>query len=76
MATKTLSITEEAYDILRSIKGENESFTNAIIRLADKKSILELAGLISEEEAKSIKSAIKKRREESRGRINKIMESL
>lgn len=35
MGTKSLTITEEAYDRLRSYKREDESFTETIIRLTD-----------------------------------------
>lgn len=33
MATKSLTVTEEAYDRLREFKREDESFTEAILRL-------------------------------------------
>lgn len=33
MATKSLTITEEAYERLREYKREDESFTDAILRL-------------------------------------------
>ena len=39
MATKTLTITEDAYDFLTGIKKESESFSNLFIRLAKEKSV-------------------------------------
>ncbi|QSW98580.1 antitoxin VapB family protein [Haloterrigena alkaliphila] len=36
MATKSLTITEEAYDRLREHKREGESFTETILRLTDR----------------------------------------
>ncbi|WP_323173652.1 antitoxin VapB family protein [Natrialba sp. PRR66] len=35
MATKTLTITEEAYETLKAHKREEESFTDTIIRLTE-----------------------------------------
>ena len=38
MGTKSLTITEEAYDRLRAFKKEDESFTEAILRLTGNES--------------------------------------
>ena len=51
MATKTISITEEAYERLKTRKAKNESFTDVINRVTGKRSLLELAGILSDEEA-------------------------
>ncbi|MDD5473162.1 MAG: antitoxin VapB family protein [Candidatus Methanoperedens sp.] len=37
MSTKTISIREEVYDILKSLKRENESFSDVIGKLAKKR---------------------------------------
>ncbi len=37
MATKTISIRDEVYDILKSLKRENESFSDVIGKLAKKR---------------------------------------
>lgn len=37
MATKTISIREEVYDILKNLKRENESFSDVIGKLAKKR---------------------------------------
>lgn len=37
MATKTISIREEVYDLLKSLKRENESFSDVIGKLAKKR---------------------------------------
>lgn len=37
MATKTISIRDEVYDILKSLKRDNESFSDVIGKLAKKR---------------------------------------
>jgi len=76
MATKTISITEEAYERLRIQKGKKESFTDVINRITGKRSLLELAGILSEEEANKLENHIKERRMASRKRVDKIREML
>lgn len=53
MAHKTLTISEEAYEMLSGLKKEGESFTELIKRIAAplrKKKLSEFAGLIDDEE--------------------------
>ncbi len=54
MGSKNISISEEAYQRLASLKKPNESFTQVINRLTQKRSILELAGNLSEHDAAEI----------------------
>ena len=52
MATKTLTITEDAYDLLAEHKLENESFSQEIRRIMAKrqrKSLLDFFGILSKE---------------------------
>ena len=76
MATKTISITEEAYERLRMRKEKNESFTDVINKITGKRDIMEFAGILSDEDAEKIKKHIKKRRQASRERINRVREAL
>ncbi|MHB8587072.1 MAG: antitoxin VapB family protein [Thermoplasmatota archaeon] len=68
MATKTLSITEEAYDRLVSEKRPSESFTDVILRLTARRSLRELADLVSAKEAESLAEAIEQSRAERQAR--------
>ncbi len=69
MGTKNISISEEAYQRLAALKQPNESFTQVINRLTKKRSILELAGTLTNQEAAEIQENIKKLRQESTNRI-------
>lgn len=59
MATKSITITTDAYDLLARKKGQGESFSDVISRLARKKSILELKGVLSEEHARELETHVK-----------------
>lgn len=60
MGTKTISIKDEAYERLRKLKKENESFTDLINRITKKRSLLEIPELVEKEEADSLEKAIRK----------------
>ncbi|MBU2617762.1 MAG: antitoxin VapB family protein [Euryarchaeota archaeon] len=60
MATKTISITEEAYDRLLSEKERDESFTNIILKLTGRKDLLRYIRSLKPDEnlANSIEEAM------------------
>lgn len=76
MATKTISITEEAYDRLKARKFETESFTDVINKITNKRSIMELAGILTKDEGTKLEKYIRERRSTSRRRLSKITEKL
>ena len=76
MPTRTISITEEAYQRLKMKKEQNESFTDVINRIAGKRDIMEFAGILSEEEGDKLEAYIKERRKASREHSNKIREMM
>lgn len=74
MATKTLTITEDAYERLAALKEGKESFSDVIVKHFPKHSLLELVGMLTPEEADVMKKAIAESRKASRARLNRIVQ--
>ncbi|NJD76715.1 MAG: antitoxin [Candidatus Methanoperedens sp.] len=69
MATKTISIREDVYDILASLKKENESFSDVIWKLTKKRkpNLRDYFGVLKDSKAIiEIEEDIKKMRESAR----------
>ena len=76
MATKTLTITEDAYERLAMHKGKNDSFSDVIVKQFPKHSLSELIGILSHKEAEELRAHIRGRRKASRERVNRIIHRL
>ena len=83
MATKTITITESAYNKLEKMKNrEKESFSEVIINIPIKKKVklIDFFGILSKESGKTLEENIKKAREHDkiseRRKIKKIQEAL
>ena len=68
MGTKTISITDEAYDLLKSWKGERDSFSSVIMKLGKKQDLLKYAGIITEKRGEELKRTIIESRKRFRER--------
>ena len=66
MATKTISITREAYDRLRARKRPEESFSDVILRLTDRRPLAEYAGMLRKTSVKAMRKAIDDARRDRR----------
>jgi len=66
MATKTISITKEAYDRLKARKRPDESFSDVVLRLTEGRPLAEYAGMLSKSSVKAIREAIEEARSERR----------
>lgn len=66
MATKNISITEEAYRRLFCLKKKNESFSEIIIKITGKTNLRDFFGTLSKENASELENNINKRRKENK----------
>jgi predicted CopG family antitoxin len=64
MATKSITIKESAYEILKSRKKENESFSDLIERIGGRRPLIGLAEVTSREEGENIAEEVKETRKE------------
>lgn len=55
---KVISISDDAYELLKSLKREGESFSDVIKRLAKKSSISNFSGILSRDSAEEIERII------------------
>lgn len=76
MGTKNISISDEAYFRLAARKKDNESFTDVINRLAGKRSILDLVGLLSNDEARRMNEEIKQMRRRTNKRLRETAKKI
>lgn len=66
MATKTISITKAAYDRLKVLKKERESFTDVINRITKKKDLMDFYGIFAGKKGEEFEKAIMESRKENR----------
>ena len=76
MSTKTITITDEAYNRLKSTKSEDESFTKAIIRITKKNPLDALTGILTKEAAEEMRANIAKSRQKTNERMKLLRNRL
>ena len=76
MSTKCITITSEAYERLAALKEKKESFSDVIDKITNKRSLFELAGLLSDKEADKLETDIKELRKRMRKEIEKSAKEL
>ena len=64
MATKSVTVKKSAYEILKSRKREDESFSDVVERIANRRPITDLTEVISDEDGEAIAEEVEKVRDE------------
>lgn len=70
--SKSIRLSEEAYERLEAHKREDETFSDVVLRLAGERSLLELAGILTDEQADALEEAIAERRERRREELEGV----
>jgi predicted CopG family antitoxin len=73
---RNIRLTEDAYQRLKSRKHTGESFSDTVERIAGERSLLDLAGILSDEEAEDMRDAIQEQEERSRERLDRLTEQM
>lgn len=64
--SKNVRLSDAAYARLEAHKREDETFSEVVLRLAGERSLLDLAGILTDEQADALEAAIEQRRERRR----------
>ena len=60
--SKSIRLSDEAYERLVAHKREDETFSEVVLRLAGERSLLEIAGILTDEEADELRKAVAEHR--------------
>ena len=74
--SKRIRLSDDAYERLAAHKREDETFSDVVLRLASERSLLELAGILSDEEADALADAIEERRERRQAELDRVADEL
>jgi len=74
--SKNVRLSEDAYERLAAHKGEDETFSEVVLRLAGERSLLELAGILSDEEADALRDAVDERRERRHDELEELADEM
>jgi len=73
---KSIRLSEEAYERLAAHKHDDETFSEVVLRLAGERSLLELAGVLTDEEAEAVREAVADRREHRREELEEVADRM
>lgn len=74
--SKSIRLSDDAYERLAAHKREDETFSDVVLRLAGERSLLELAGILSDEEADALADAIEERRERRQAELDRVADEM
>lgn len=73
---RNIRLTEDAYQRLKSRKQAGESFSDTVERIAGERSLLDLAGILSDDEADEMREAIREREDRTRERLDRLTDQM
>lgn len=76
VATKTVNLSEDAYERLKALKREGESFSDVVNRLTGKHALLDLVGILDEGEARELRDHVEEARERMRADLEERTDRL
>ena len=76
MPTKTITITEDAYEILKAMKEPKESFSETIRRIGKRKPLSAFFGILSKEAGDKLEENVRKFRKEAEESYKKRIEKI
>jgi predicted CopG family antitoxin len=74
--SKSIRLSEDAYERLAAHKREEETFSDVILRIAGERSLLELAGILDDEDADAMHAAVEERRERRSGELEEVADEM
>lgn len=73
---RNVRLTEDAYQRLKSRKQGGESFSDTVERIAAERSLLDLAGVLSDAEAEEMREAIRDQEDRSRDELDRLTDRM
>ena len=74
--SKSIRLSEEAYERLASHKRDDETFSDVVLRLAGERSLLDIAGILDDGEADALRDAVEERRERRNEELERVAEDV
>jgi predicted CopG family antitoxin len=74
--SKSIRLSEDAYERLAAHKREDETFSDVVLRLAGERSLTELAGILTDEEADAMRDAVEERRARRREDLENVADEI
>lgn len=76
LVSKRIRVSEDAYDRLAAHKREDETLADVILRLAGERSLLDIAGILSDVEADATREAVAERRERRAEDLDEVADGM
>ncbi|AXG05617.1 hypothetical protein DU500_03725 [Haloplanus rubicundus] len=74
--SKSIRLSEEAYERLAAHKRDDETFSDVVLRLAGERSLLDIAGILDDDEAEALRDAVEERRERRGGELETVADDM